>query len=625
MRAHLLVLACAGAVAAQTPTANGAGFGALYRDVALDPATGAALHLGVAVDPADGHVFVSASGAAGPPHQIHEFDPVGNYVGAFAQPAVHNATSFGLRDLDSDGHSLIGGSEAGISVFSRQGALVNQLVSSRGPQAIVQPIAGAALAALGTVRALAFDPNGNNGNGSLLVGNFSAAIVECDLNGAILQTWPNTAGWSAYGLAVDPVTGNAWVNALGQDLRVAELDRSTMLPTGNGFAQVEPGAAPGGLSLASLTAGHHEPWSCTAAFAHVSQAVPDRLAINRVHLWPNVVGFAEPTLRIGTNGSSPVAGNVPFRAGDTLDLLVIAPGGVGNGAPVWTIIDFYLDASRDAYTNFSALFPGAGILVEHRTLNAISSPASTTFALVGHLMGTPLSFAMPPGFPVLQGDLLRAQSLYLQPASPQFFGSTNEANWLGVAGERGIVVAAAGPTSFNAGANGAFWTVASDLTHAHGAITSIEISFVGAAAPAGLLRFDIDQTGMADRFDGGNSVMPGCRGTYRAGSDQLCGLDYQAPGVWRLALCHSGPNESCGASFSSPPTVMGEVADLRFAFSAFTPGKTFAFDCDTDGGPPSGDMHAGTIVRVATANSGLLQGVLQVDPARFDRGVVWFP
>jgi hypothetical protein len=271
------------------------------------------------------------------------------------------------------------------------------------------------------------------------------------------------------------------------------------------------------------------------------------------------------------------------------------------------------------------LIPGAGILVEHRTLNAISTPSSTTFGLVGHLMGTPLSIAMPAGFPVAQGDLLRVQSLYLQPASPQFFGSTNEANWLGTAGETGIVVAAAGPTSFNAGANGAFWTVASDSTHAHGAITGVEISFVGAAAPAGLLRFDIDQTGMADRFDGGNSPLAGCRGTYRAGSDQLCGLDYQAPGVWQLPLCHTGPAESCGASFSSPPTITGEVPDLRFVFTSFTPGRTFAFDCDTDGGPPSGDMHAGAIVRVATALSGVLQGVLQVDPTQLDRAVVWFP
>ncbi|MDO8348929.1 MAG: hypothetical protein Q7T30_01745, partial [Planctomycetota bacterium] len=63
----------------------------------------------------------------------------------------------------------------------------------------------------------------------------------------------------------------------------------------------------------------------------------------------------------------------------------------------------------------------------------------------------------------------------------------------------------------------------------------------------------------------------------------------------------------------------------QFAFTAFTPGRTFAFDCDTDGGPPAGSDHAGMVVRVTTANSGVLTGMLQVDPVTPNRAVVWFP
>ena len=77
--------------------------------------------------------------------------------------------------------------------------------------------------------------------------------------------------------------------------------------------------------------------------------------------------------------------------------------------------------------------------------------------------------------------------------------------------------------------------------------------------------------------------------------------------------------------FSVPPDAAGYTQDLRFVFQAFTPGKTFEFDCDTDGGPPSGADHEGLIVRVTTTNSGVLTGVLHVDPNVPDRAVVWFP
>lgn len=617
------VVAAAGALPAQAPTPNGAGFGGVYRDIALDSQTGVGLHLGVAVDTTTGHVFVSATGQLGlPPHRIHEFDAQGNYLTSFAQPAVHDGSSFGMRDLEFDGQSLLGGSEAGISVLSPTGQPVNQILAANGPQPISQPIRGQVLAVLGVIRALALDPNGNQGNGSLLVADFGSPIHEIDFAGNVLRTFPNL-GWSAYGLAIDPLTGNVWVNAGADGSSIVELDRATMAPTGRSFAPVVQGGAQGGLSLASPHAGHHEPWPNQVAFAHLVQAAEDRVGISRLHLFPGVFGWQEPVLQIGTNGGSLVAGNAPFRRGDTLELRVADPTGTMNGQPVWTIVDFYFDAAARGYTDLSPVLPGTGILWEHRTLNAISVPASSTFVIVAQAVGATLSIPLPPQFMVLDGDLLRAQTLYLQPASPQGIGSTNEANWIGGGGERGIVVAAAGPTSFNAGTYPPFWTVHSDGTHTHGAILEVEFTVVGAIGQAAMQRFDIDQLGMGDRFDGGNATAPGCQGTYRNGSDLLCGLDYAAPGVHTIA-CHTA-GQSSGVRFRQPPDSNGNTLELIFAFSAFTPGKAFEFDCDTDGAPPTGADHAGLVVHVTTANSGVLTGLLQLDPVRPNRSVVWFP
>src|SRR5262249_50181692 len=242
-----------------------------------------------------------------------------------------------------------------------------------------------------------------------------------------------------------------------------------------------------------------------------------------------------------------------------------------------------------------------------------------------HFVGAPASIQLPAPFVVHAGDLVRLQTMYLEPLSPQVFGVTNEGNFVGVVAEHGIVVAAAGPNSFNANPTTPFWTVSSDTTHAYGAIQWVELSFAGTTGPASLQRFDIDQIGMNDRFDGGNSTLPGAHGTYRFGSDVACGLDYAAPGVYVDPALHLNPGESCGAIVTLMPGFNVDASTLRFQFTAFAPGNTFAFDCDTDGGLPGGDGQVGTIVRISTANAGVLTGVLQQDPARADRAVVFFP
>jgi hypothetical protein len=138
---------------AQAPTTDNAGYGAIYRDVELDAQTGNVLHLGVAVSPLNGHVFVSATGSMGlPPHKLFEFDAVGALLATRSQPAVQSVSAYGMRDLECDGQSILGGSEVGVSVVSPLGLLVNSILTANGPQPIVQPIGGAALLQLGVIR-----------------------------------------------------------------------------------------------------------------------------------------------------------------------------------------------------------------------------------------------------------------------------------------------------------------------------------------------------------------------------------------------------------------------------------------------------------------------------------------
>lgn len=608
--------------AGQEPLAPAAGFGAIYANHGLDSRTGANLHLGVAVDTRTGWFYVTATRAQpSSPHRIFVLDEAGVVRSVMAQPTIHSISPFGMRDLEFDGESLIGGSEVGISVLGVDGTPRGQVLAANGPQPITQPITGPIAAVLPVCRAIAFDPDGNQGNGSLLVADFASPIYEIDLQGNILATFP-ALGWSAYGLTRDPVTGNIWVHA-GPQGQIEELDRATMVPTGRKLAPVGAGA-PGGLALASPVAGHHEAWPNLAAFVHLVQGVEDRIAVQRVHLFPGVAGWNELQLEASRAGGVWGTGTTPFWRGDTLTFRVVDPQGLRQGQPVWFYFNVYQDAAQNASTDLSLLFPGMGVLWEQRSLHALSVPSTPAYLLTTGVVGNPKSFVVPARLPLSERDLFRLQGIYFEPNSPQAsIASTNIVHWQARGGERGIVVAAEGLTSFQGGQGAPFWSVSSDATHGHGAITRVEFSTIGAAAPAVWQRFDIDQDGMGDRFDGGNSQLPGRLGTYREGSANTCGLDFAAPGVY-VAPFH-GPGESAGVAFSSPPDAAGYTQDLIFAFTDFVPGRRFAFDCDTDGGPPSGSDHAGMVIRVTTTQSGVLSGVLQVDPQRPFRSVVWFP
>ena len=242
-------LALAAGTATLTPAQdNGitAGFGRpTNTPIDLEALTTNVQHLGVAY--LNGTVYVSSRGSAGitaSPHSIYAIDAAsGSLIADGQQTAGANATVWGFRDGDSDGTSLLFGGDGGVTVVDPTTlasgvsiGLSNTVMADNGPQTLASnPIAGPALAAIGNLRGVAYDPSGNGGNGSIWTGNFGTDILEIDLDGNILQQFanqPSPDDWSIYGLALDPVTGNLWCNAAPNQGDLAEIDTTSGTLTG---------------------------------------------------------------------------------------------------------------------------------------------------------------------------------------------------------------------------------------------------------------------------------------------------------------------------------------------------------------------------------------------------------
>ncbi|MFQ5506609.1 MAG: hypothetical protein ACE5F1_17705, partial [Planctomycetota bacterium] len=152
------------------------------------------------------------------PHMLHKFDKNGKYLTSFPQPSsVNSGSSWGIRDMAF---------ERKISPIHIYGSCENSATSFRvlafnvitgkwdPPNDFKVP------AAIGTstVRALAFDPLGNSGNGSIWTANFSSQIFEFDLVKAsstgtpkILNTY-QSAQTATYGFAYDAARKTMWAH-----------------------------------------------------------------------------------------------------------------------------------------------------------------------------------------------------------------------------------------------------------------------------------------------------------------------------------------------------------------------------------------------------------------------------
>lgn len=609
------LLAWSGSVAAQQE--NNAGLGAVYRRIDLQALTGNRAHLGVC--DVGGTLYVSARDPAlAGNHVIYAITPAGT-VSSFPQPAIHSVSAWGMRDLCTDGTCIAGASEAGVSIVTTTGALA----STWGGLPVSQPITGAALSALGVLRGLCWDGSANGGNGLFFAVDHASSIVAFDRAGAVHGTWP-AAGWSGYGLALDPTTGNLWIHAAPARGDLAEIDRATMQLTGRTIPAAVPGAHPGGLSEASTQAGHHAPWSTRASLVQLVQGDPDQLVVNRLHLLPGKPGWDEVRLELNVNGGPWRVGGTAYGAQDVLGLRLRDPTNVHTGLPAWVVFNLPPEAGTDGVTDLSQFLPGFGVLPEHRSRNIANVGNPTpAFTIVSWSIGPTMSLPLPPGA-VSAGDLLRVQSLHLDFANMATFTSSNESWWHGGPSQQGILVEAVGGNSFNDDASRGFWRVR-HLGGGRPAIRSVTLDWNASTRP-GLQTavFDIDQERMAGRHDGGNAQGANCRGTYRNGSDVSCGLDY-AFGSNHRAACAVG-SENAGFRFASGSAAQARDLTYQFVGNMFAAGQTFEWDCDTDGGlGVSGADMAGLAVRVLLTDGSVLTGTLAADPTNPVRAFVILP
>lgn len=171
-------------------------------------------------------------------------------VNAYPQPAGVQTSAWGIRDLAYDGVlHIYGGAE---NAFTNSTVFAFNVVTKKWDSLQNWK----APAAVGTTRALAFDPNGNGGKGSMWTANWSSAVYEFDRTGKVLRT-TSSLHPSTYGAAYDPVRKTVWfygqrLTATNSTIRVAatEMSTATLKPTGNkliGDLGI-PGTVPGGIA-----------------------------------------------------------------------------------------------------------------------------------------------------------------------------------------------------------------------------------------------------------------------------------------------------------------------------------------------------------------------------------------
>lgn len=203
------------------------------------------------------HGSARVIGTAANENEVFIYDSSGTLTTSYDQIAGARTDAWGYRDGAFDGTNVYFGWGGGVARHDMDGANGNLM------------IAGAAPGGVGTWRALAYDPTGNGGAGSLWSASFASDLIEVDMSGGLLTTLTNTGAWSLYGLAYDDATGDLLGHHTGGE--VIRINTGTGAFVSEHLAGSFAGAVvQGGLSGMSELGGN---------YAAVSQGAPDELAI----------------------------------------------------------------------------------------------------------------------------------------------------------------------------------------------------------------------------------------------------------------------------------------------------------------------------------------------------------
>ncbi len=219
-------------------------------------------------------------------NMVYLFDAAGILTGSYDQIAGAKQDAWGYRDGMFDGTYVYFGWGGGLARHDADGS--NGMLF----------IAGAAPGGVGTWRALAYDPTGDGGNGSIWTASFSSSLIEVDMVGNVLNLFPN-GGYSLYGLSYNDDTGNLWGHSGGGEIISIDTSDGSMT-TPMWFSGFPNMAAQGGLSGYSELGGN---------LAAVSQGTPDEFGIYDVAAGDGSLMFGPIDMQgqTGSNGHLGIA------------------------------------------------------------------------------------------------------------------------------------------------------------------------------------------------------------------------------------------------------------------------------------------------------------------------------
>lgn len=277
-----------------------------FGPIDLDALSGQTGNLGVAYLNGEYHCSYRAIPPDGSrANEVMRLDSSGALIGTYDQISGAFGDSWGYRDGFTDGTSVYFGWAGGIAKHDADGSNGTLFIAGGPPS-------------FGTWRALAYDPAGDGGNGSIYAADFGSDIIEVTMAGALIRTLPNLDGWSLYGLDVDPCTGNLWGHTALME--VWEIDTVTGRFTGTSFTTDPFAAAQGGLSGVPGGAGGSGNFYDLAA---VAQSTPDNLGGYEVYV--DDCGGGEFALEISGTCPGRVTANVSGATAGGLVALVFSP------------------------------------------------------------------------------------------------------------------------------------------------------------------------------------------------------------------------------------------------------------------------------------------------------------
>ena len=396
------------------------------------------------------------------PHTVIIRDFAGKMTGSFSQ-GTNSTGAWGYRDGATDGKSLMFGWEGGINVMDTAGTLVTSVVAKLGAQVIVNPIKSKGITT--THRGMCYDPEGNGGKGSILVGNFASNLEEIALDGTLLRTLATTLNtgadvWSVYGLALDTsgATKTFWANAAPNAGDLVEYKWSDGKATGNRIAT--SGGTQGGLC--GYTGKDAKGEDVHFGLIAMVQAVPDSITGHRVDVYKGLDGESEAELMSNArSGALSVDSPKEVFPGNKL--------GFGWGAGTTGVALYLLDAGAPAPANISL----GNLLPELRRPGLVQfvAPRSTT-AIEGTLGAT-----TPIGLELI------LQALSIEPKATGVISgiiASNQVAWK-VAKPFKALVSADGANSFNSATASGYFQIANQFALP---ITEVTFDWTGVTTQA---------------------------------------------------------------------------------------------------------------------------------------------